>query len=198
LPGSALPEETAGAVITRYPLWTPGDEICAACLARSLDSAPGDDPPADPPEPAVFAHEEMWRPKVLGEKISDGVASFVGSWTFLNSQVVLLIIWIIYNSIAIFHFRFDPYPYILLNLLLSWIGALETPLILMSQNRQDTRDRQRDDHDYHTNLQAEQEVRHLHRKMDKLIEQFWPEILALHQQQLALIDLLPKREEEEE
>ncbi len=83
-----------------------------------------------------------------GQKISDKVASFGGSWAFIISFFVILIIWIIYNSVAALKNEFDPYPFILMNLILSCIAALQAPIIMMSQNRQEEKDRQRGENDY--------------------------------------------------
>jgi uncharacterized membrane protein len=112
----------------------------------------------------------------LGARVADKVASFGGSWTFIIIFAVIILIWVILNSAALLVRHFDPYPYILLNLFLSMIAAIQAPVIMMSQNRQATKDRLQADQDYQVNLKAELEVAQLHRKLDHLherLEQQW-------------------------
>ncbi|MDD3005020.1 DUF1003 domain-containing protein [Flavobacterium sp.] len=105
----------------------------------------------------------------LGQKIADKVASFGGSWTFIISFIVVLIFWIWINAILFVNKSFDPYPFILLNLILSCVAALQAPVIMMSQNRTEERDRERAKKDYMINLKSELEIRILHEKIDHLI-----------------------------
>ena len=106
-----------------------------------------------------------------GQKISDKVARFGGSWKFIISFMSVLVIWIIFNVIAMGVYKFDPYPFILLNLILSCIAALQAPIIMMSQNRVEEKDRQRSENDYLINLKAEIQIRSLHQKIDLLQEE---------------------------
>lgn len=106
----------------------------------------------------------------LGERVADQVAAFGGSWTFISSFAVIILVWVILNTAALFAHHFDPYPYILLNLFLSMIAAIQAPVIMMSQNRQAAKDRLQADQDYQVNLKAELEVAHLHRKLDHIYE----------------------------
>ncbi len=101
-----------------------------------------------------------------GQSISDKVARFGGSWSFIISFSVLLFAWIIYNILAHDAMKFDPYPFILMNLVLSTIAALQAPVIMMSQNRKEEKDRKRNENDYMINLKAELQVRSLHQKID--------------------------------
>jgi uncharacterized membrane protein len=112
--------------------------------------------------------------RTTGERIADQVASFGGSWTFIGLFVATLIAWIALNTWILAGHAFDPYPYILLNLLLSCLAALQAPVILMSQNRQAANDRQRAEEDYEINLQAEIEIKALHEKLDQLAAQIEP------------------------
>jgi uncharacterized membrane protein len=107
---------------------------------------------------------------VFGERLADAVASNVGSWTFITVQSVLLTLWIVANSIAWF-LSWDPYPFILLNLVLSFQAAFTAPIIMMSQNRQSTIDRRNAQHDYDVNTKAELEIELLHQKVDLMREQ---------------------------
>jgi len=104
----------------------------------------------------------------VGQRISDKVASVAGSWAFIITFILILTFWIILNSIALFG-HVDPYPYILLNLILSCIAALQAPIIMMSQNRQDAKDRIRSENDYKVNLKAEIILEDLHKKIDTML-----------------------------
>lgn len=106
-----------------------------------------------------------------GQKISDRVARFGGSWVFIIWFLCILVFWICYNTFASGKAAFDPYPFILMNLVLSCIAALQAPIIMMSQNRQEEKDRMRGENDYMINLKAEMEIRKLHLKMDLLLEE---------------------------
>ncbi len=105
----------------------------------------------------------------LGQKAADGIARFAGSWTFIILFVTVILIWICGNVFFLLH-SFDPYPFILLNLVLSCVAAIQAPLIMMSQNRQEEKDRQRAENDYIVNLKSEIIVEDLHRKIDALLE----------------------------
>ena len=106
-----------------------------------------------------------------GQKLSDSVALFGGSWKFIILFAIILAVWIFYNSTVANNIRFDPYPYILMNLILSCIAALQAPIIMMSQNRQEEKDRKRAENDYLINLKAEIEIRNLHQKINLLMEE---------------------------
>ncbi|HEV8201100.1 MAG TPA: DUF1003 domain-containing protein [Candidatus Polarisedimenticolia bacterium] len=112
--------------------------------------------------------------RTTGERVADKVAAFGGSWTFIGIFVATLLAWIALNSWILASRAFDPYPYILLNLLLSCLASLQAPVILMSQNRQAANDRQRAEEDYEINLQAEIEIKALHEKLDQLADQIEP------------------------
>src|SRR5689334_18215337 len=115
----------------------------------------------------------------LGQRIADKVATFGGSWTFILCFSAVLIVWVILNSTALLSRHFDPFPYILLNLFLSMIAAIQAPVIMMSQNRQVAKDRLKSDLDYEVNLKAELEVAHLHRKVDHIyerLEEHWAKL----------------------
>jgi CRP/FNR family cyclic AMP-dependent transcriptional regulator len=106
----------------------------------------------------------------LGERVADKVASFGGSWSFIILFGAVMAVWVVLNTAAFFSRHFDPYPYILLNLFLSMIAAIQAPVIMMSQNRQASKDRLKADADYEVNLKAELEVAQLHRKLDNIYE----------------------------
>ena len=127
-----------------------------------------------------------------GQKISDKVARFGGSWKFIISFMVVLVIWIIFNVIAMGVYKFDPYPFILLNLILSCIAALQAPIIMMSQNRVEEKDRQRSENDYLINLKAEIQIRSLHQKIDLLQEE---QIKSLFETQALQMKMLKEIEQ---
>jgi len=123
----------------------------------------------------------------IGQRVADKVADFGGSWTFIISFGFFVVIWIGINALALAGTNFDPYPFILLNLILSCLAALQAPVIMMSQNRQEDKDRQRARSDFMINLKAELEIRGLHRKIDLLIAE---EMRTLFQIQQAQVDIL--------
>ncbi len=127
--------------------------------------------------------------QTFGQRIADKVASFGGSWTFILIFIGVLIAWIGWNSFVFFNSKesFDPYPYILLNLVLSMTAALQAPVILMSQNRQAARDRIDAGHDYEVNLKAELEILGLHEKLDDLREEKWRELIEIQNAQIKLL-----------
>jgi uncharacterized membrane protein len=109
------------------------------------------------------------RKLTFGERLSDRIAEFGGSWKFLIMFGAVLIAWIVLNAVFLLNRGFDPYPFILLNLILSCLAAIQAPIIMMSQNRAEARDRLRAENDYKVNLKAELEIRHLHEKLDHLL-----------------------------
>ncbi|OOG16734.1 hypothetical protein BWD42_18095 [Sphingobacterium sp. CZ-UAM] len=131
----------------------------------------------------------------LGERVADKVAEFGGSWTFIISFVVFLLIWIALNMYWLNNKGFDPYPFILLNLILSCVAALQAPVIMMSQNRQEAKDRERARNDYMVNLKAELEIRELHEKIDHLIIRKEQELAEIQRDQVEKLSFLLKKME---
>ena len=125
--------------------------------------------------------------RTFGERLADRIASFGGSWRFIISFGVFLFLWVAANTVLWASHPPDPYPYILLNLILSCLASLQAPLILMSQNRQEVRDRQRAEMDYQINLKAELEIRHLHEKLDHLLHHHSERLLEIQQIQVDLL-----------
>lgn len=119
-----------------------------------------------------------------GDKIADRLAQVAGSWTFIISFITVLILWIVINTVVFTTHAFDPYPFILLNLVLSCVAAIQAPVIMMSQNRQEEKDRLRAENDYRVNLKSELIIEDLHIKLDKLMEQ--------HEQILAKLEVFEK------
>ncbi len=134
-------------------------------------------------------HQEKLTP---GQRLADRVASFGGSWPFILLFMAVLVAWIIMNTfiLAGWNQTFDPYPYILLNLVLSMLAAIQAPVIMMSQNRHSEKDRIDAEHDYEVNLKAELEIMSLHQKLDTLRQEQWSELLAAQQDQIGILTQL--------
>lgn len=128
----------------------------------------------------------------IGDKISDKMARFGGSWAFIISFVGILVVWIAFNTIVAAQKIFDPYPFILLNLILSCIAAIQAPIIMMSQNRQEQKDRLRSENEYQINLKAEIEIRMLHEKMDHLLMDQWVRLMKTQEIQLDMLEEIRK------
>lgn len=128
----------------------------------------------------------------FGQRLADRVAMFGGSWTFIIIFVAILLAWVLLNAFLLARRgnTFDPYPYILLNLFLSMLAAVQAPVILMSQNRQGVKDRLDAAHDYEVNLKAELEILSLHEKIDELREMKWAGLLQIQEEQIRLLTQL--------
>jgi len=126
----------------------------------------------------------------IGDRMADGLAAFGGSWRFISIFGTVLLVWIAINSVILMSKPFDPYPFILLNLVLSCLAAIQAPVIMMSQNRQEAKDRLRSQHDYMINLKAELEIRHLHEKIDHLLRHQWQRLLEIQEIQTDLMERL--------
>ena len=124
----------------------------------------------------------------LGQRLADRIAGFGCSWSFIILFAVVIFVWMFVNSYVLITRPFDPYPYILLNLGLSALAALQAPVIMMSQNRQEARDRIRAMHDYQVNLKAELEIRQLHQKIDHLLSHQWERLVEIQEIQMELIN----------
>lgn len=132
-------------------------------------------------------NEEFEQGLTFGDRISDKIAEFGGSWRFILSFCGVLLVWIAVNTVVLTRRPFDPFPYILLNLLLSCVAALQAPVIMMSQNRQETKDRLRSENDYRVNLKSELEIRVLNERMEHLLKKQWQRLLEIQEIQTDLI-----------
>ena len=133
-------------------------------------------------------------PLTAGQRLADRVARFGGSWKFISWFAVILGIWIAFNLLTTGRERFDPFPFILLNLLLSCLAAIQAPVIMMSQNRQEEKDRKRNENDYVINLKAEIEIRTLHQKVDLLIQDQFKQLIELQAEQIKLLQSIIREE----
>ncbi len=148
----------------------------------------------------VQAHEPIARDtgqeyeeaRTFGQRMSDRLAAMGGSWGFVIAFMLIMIAWVAFNSweLARLHRAFDPFPFILLNLVLSMLAAIQAPIIMMSQNRQAAKDRLDAAHDFEVNLKAEIEIRALHEKLDELRERSWAELVAMQQEQIRMLERL--------
>jgi uncharacterized membrane protein len=143
--------------------------------------------------------ENIFKPKIeslnFGQKVSDKVASFGGSWRFIIYFGIVLFVWICFNSLIILKLRFDPYPFILMNLILSCIAALQAPIIMMSQNRQAEKDRIQSQNDYAINLKSELQIRSLHQKVDLLLEEQIQTLFEIQAKQTELLEKIMNKVE---
>ena len=213
LPGEAIRPRVARLIKRDHPGWNDSSHICLADLngyrmeyvRQVLEAEVGElsvletDVIASLKEHELLAsnvHREFESKRTPAERISDLLASFGGSWKFVLAFLFFMAVWIVMNSVS--RERPDPYPFILLNLVLSCLAALQAPIIMMSQNRQESRDRLRAESDYKINLKAELEIRHLHEKVDHLLRKQSQRLFEIQQIQLELMrDLasaLPRRQ----
>lgn len=129
----------------------------------------------------------------VGQKVSDKVARFGGSWKFIILFGIILFAWIVFNVLAIKAWRFDPFPFILMNLVLSCIAAMQAPIIMMSQNRQEEKDRKQNENDYLINLKAEMQIRSLHQKIDLLEQEQIQTLFESQARQLKMLDEINRK-----
>ncbi len=205
LPGELVRNSVADTIRRSHPDWSPHGFICLPDLNRfraehvqeMLETEKGELSSMEAEVLRSLAEHETLSRNVnvefdrelgFGERIADRVAEFGGSWRFIISFGVVLGVWIAVNSIAFLREPFDPYPYILLNLVLSCLAALQAPVIMMSQNRQEAKDRLRGEHDYRVNLKAELEVRHLNAKFDLLLTHQWQRLMEIQQIQMEIME----------
>ena len=142
---------------------------------------------------AENVNEQQDEKLTVGDRVADWISEFAGSWTFIGLAMLFLASWITINTVQLIGTPFDPYPFILLNLVLSSLAAFQAPIILMSQNRQEKKDRLQSEQDYQTNLKSELEVRHVQEKLDYLLGHQWQQLLELQELQAELIDELGPR-----
>ncbi len=192
------------------PAWTPDQDLCLTCLnrlrarfvAQALEEQKGELSTLEADViKSLRDHEVISRDTerqyesqlTAGERIADRVAEFGGSWRFILIFAGVLVAWIVLNTLILTQRSFDPYPYILLNLVLSCLAAIQAPIIMMSQNRQEARDRIHAQHDYEVNLKAELEIRQLHWKLDQLLQHHWQRLLEIQRIQTDLMEELTHR-----
>jgi uncharacterized membrane protein len=210
VPGTALRDVVAQQILHDYPDWSQEKFICRPDLNRYrgeyvhslLESEKGELTFLENEVLTSLRNHETLSKNVdsefegewtLGERLADRIATFGGSWIFLILFGLFLLVWISINSFILYAHPPDPYPYILLNLILSCLAAIQAPIIMMSQNRQEAKDRLRSEHDYQVNLKAELEIRHLHEKLDHLLSHQWERLAQIQEIQLELLAEISRR-----
>ncbi|MEW5734006.1 MAG: DUF1003 domain-containing protein [Thermodesulfobacteriota bacterium] len=208
--GAAIRESIFSEINRDHPEFTPESRICRSDLAvyrakyvnRLLESEKGELTNLEREVVSSIEKHDLLAKNVeteleqkwtLGERMADRLADFGGSWIFLLCFAVFLLAWIAANSYLLWKRPWDPYPYILLNLILSCLAAIQAPIIMMSQNRQEAKDRLRSQRDYQVNLKAELEIRILHEKMDHLLSRQWERLARIQEIQLDLLSELGKK-----
>ena len=206
-PGELLREGLQHTIKKRYPHWSPTGYVCLADLNRLRGEYMEDLLQEDMGEitslqqetlSSIEQHEllsrnlnvEFEQELTFWERLSDKVAAFGGSWGFIIGFGAVICLWVIVNSVALLIRPFDPYPYIFLNLILSGLAGFQAPIILMSQNRQDAKDRLRSEYDYRINLKAELEIQALNEKMDLILKQQWHRLLEIQRLQFQVMEEL--------
>lgn len=210
MPGELVRPSVADSIRKKYPEWSPSGFICLVDLNHFRAEFVEDVLAEERGELSTLEQEvvrslkehellsrnlnvEFERELTFGERVADRVAEFGGSWRFIILFGAVLLTWIAVNSVALLWRPFDPFPYILLNLVLSCLAAIQAPIIMMSQNRQEAKDRLRAEHDYRVNLKAELEIRHLHGKFDLLLTHQWQRLLEIQRIQVELMEELVRQ-----
>lgn len=212
VPGNLVRPEITDHIRAEHPEWESTDEICSDDLHRfrmeHIRELVSSETELSDSEADVLSavkrgtlvtenvNETVEETETFGERVSDVLASFGGSWPFIGLFVVFLVGWMATNAVVLAQ-PVDPFPFILLNLMLSCLAAIQAPIILMSQNRQESRDRIRAAHDYEVNLNAELEIRQLHEKLDFLVVRQWRRLLEIQELQSELIDEIARQESED-
>lgn len=208
--GELIRKEIAAEISRVLPEWSPDLYICRPDLADFrgkyvhglLESERGELSSLEQDVVRSLREHEILSSNVddefqqhwsFGQRLADKIATFGGSWAFLICFGIFLFVWIAVNSVVLFWRPLDPYPFIFLNLILSCLAAIQAPIIMMSQNRQEAKDRIRSQHDYQINLKAELEIRHLHEKIDHLLSHQWERLVQIQELQLELLSDLGSR-----
>lgn len=209
-PGELVRGGVQNTIVREYPQWSPQGYICLEDLNRfrekyveeALREGMGEITTLQNGVLQSLKEHELLSRNInvafeeeltFWERLSDKVAAYGGSWGFILGFLLLTGLWFVVNSYVWIFRPFDPYPFIFLNLVFSLMAAVQAPVILMSQNRQDAKDRLRSEYDYRINLKAELEIRHLNEKMDLLLTQQWRRLLEIQQVQLAVMESLANK-----
>jgi uncharacterized membrane protein len=212
IPAEAIPEGVAELILQDHPEWPRAGYVCrdelnryrAAYIGEVLRAEEGElsalerkvvDSLAEQEVLSRNVNEEFEGRLTLSQRVADRVASFGGSWRFISIFVSVLVVWVAVNSLVLLWRPFDPYPFILLNLILSCLAAVQAPIIMMSQNRLEAKDRLRGEQDFVINLKAELEIRHLHEKLDYLLRHQWQRLLEIQQLQMDMMGELAGKSE---
>jgi uncharacterized membrane protein len=209
-PAGLVRDNVAAFIQAKVPNWSTEGFICTGCLNRlrtefvraQMEEERGElsaleqDVVRSLRESELVAdnlNRQFDRQLTMGQRIADKVADFGGSWRFIALFLGIMAVWVVVNSVYLLWKPFDPYPYILLNLGLSLLAAIQAPVIMMSQNRQEDRDRLRAENDYKVNLKAELEIRTISEKLDQLIHHQWMRLIEIQQIQIEMIEDLAQK-----
>jgi uncharacterized membrane protein len=210
IPADLIREPLVETIQKKYPEWSPTGFICISDLnhfrseyvREILETEKGELSSLEEQVMKSLKEQEFISRNIniefeqkltFGEHVSDALAKFAGSWLFIMLFFGILFAWIGINSVMLLSKPFDPYPFILLNLILSCLAAIQAPVIMMSQNRQESKDRLRSEHDYVVNLKAELEIRNLHEKIDHLLANQWQRLLQIQEIQMELMEELARK-----
>ncbi|GAA0539661.1 putative membrane protein [Rhizomicrobium palustre] len=210
IPGILVRPAIDALIRKKHPEWSLSDTICTTCHNAFRMQYVQEQVQKDRGELSNLENEvvesirqnqivtdninsEFETHQTLGARVADKVAEFGGSWKFIFIFFGVMAVWILCNTVPLLWRPFDPYPFILFNLVLSMLAAIQAPIIMMSQNRQETRDRMRAENDYQVNLKAEIEIRVLTEKMDQLLHHQWQRLLEIQRLQTEMIEDLANR-----
>jgi uncharacterized membrane protein len=209
VPAALIRSSIVDVIVKEHPTWSAGGYICHADLNRfrtayvrevlekekdeyaSLEKIPGDEVKEEHLPKNDYAEYE--KELTFGEHLSDKIAVFAGSWSFIAAFAGLVILWVVLNAYILLARPFDPYPVILLNLVLSILTAIQAPVIIMSQNRQEIRDRLHAERDYQVSIHTELEIHRLHKKIDHLLASQGQRLLEIQNIQVELMEELAKK-----
>ena len=207
IPATSLRAPLVEKICKTYPNWSPNGFIClsdlqqfrAEYIRHVLEADKGELTALEEQVVRSLKEQEILSDNIniefdqkltFGQRMADKLADYAGSWHFIGIFMGILLVWVAVNAITLIWRPFDPYPFILLNLCLSCVAALQAPVIMMSQNRQESKDRMRAEHDYIVNLKAELEIRNLHDKIDHLLTHQWQRLLEIQELQIELMQEL--------
>ncbi len=210
VPSELIRESIVHLIRKEYPSWSPGMPICTSDLnhfraryvEELLEKERGEVSSLEEKVITSMRTQELLskdiniefdRKLTFGERLADRFADFAGSWVFIILFFIVLTAWIAINSFILTFRPFDPYPFILLNLVLSCLAAIQAPIIIMSQNRQEARDRLQAQHDYQVNLKAELEIQNLNEKLDHLLINQGQRLLEIQKIQVELMEELSRK-----
>jgi uncharacterized membrane protein len=210
VPAGLIPASIVDVMVKEHPKWSPEGYICQDDLNRlriqyvrdvaknerdeyaSLEGTVDKDIKVEdhlPKNDYIAYNEEM----TFGEHVADSLAGFAGSWTFIGIFTGVFFFWVILNTYILLSRPFDPYPYILLNLALSAVAAIQAPVIIMSQNRQEKRDRLHADRDFQVSIHTDSEIHRLHKKMDFLLTNQGHKLLEIQDIEIEMIEELIRK-----
>jgi uncharacterized membrane protein len=210
LPASLVQPNLEALIRAKKPDWSNEGFICTICLNRFRTEFVRDQMEKDRGELSSLEQEvvnsihqgllvadnlnkEFDKGLSFGDQLADKVAEFGGSWKFIILFFAVMAVWITANCVYFLWHPWDPYPFILFNLILSMLAAIQAPIIMMSQNRQEARDRLRAENDYQVNLKAEIEIRAVSERMDQLLHNQWGHLLEIQQMQIEMLEELAEK-----